>query len=558
MGRTVRGFVFFLALLGPLAWGVTAAAADSKEKSSGSKPAWVPGTSAAEQLLDRLIAERGYSIGSAFVDSFMNPALCGGADSESSTDFLQHLLRTFLRRSPTDQELAALLGLLARGYPRRALVEAVVDRLPETPLDSKSTLLTAALRWEAKSVLFDEMLNWSGVRLEETFNNSGLLMPLLALYEGADARRSLLDLLLIRSMHTIPPEAARVFLLYSVTAVLGRTPTAAEVERFQKLLLPIDPSRESRTPIFTRFDFLEMLFATDAGIPRRFLGTVLERCNPSLNGPLSSPLPDWILSRDGLLARIDALEHLPPLEPPPSACNGYNPNLRLIGHIGSDAFNFGENCADNYAFIALDRGDRGNLRTMSAKTPLQTGATGYCCRLPAADILLSQHRYEAERCPVGYVATGGRSRANLDYCPTPEHPNCTSLQRSREALMRCTKINGARYQLSAARSGRLWLQTPSGTRETTAPLLLQDIPAAVRQTVGFKQVRNRLDHGCIGTPIGSLLVEKGGQRCEKLYFRELQYRGLPGDPPRGTAVKMFPDCDDVDSSKPERPICVQH
>ena len=27
-----------------------------------------------------------------------------------------------------------------------------------------------------------------------------------------------------------------------------------------------------------------------------------------------------------------------------------------------------------------------------------------------------------------------------------------------------------------------------------------------------------------------------------MYFRELRYKGIAGDPPAGTPVKMYPDC----------------
>jgi hypothetical protein len=63
------------------------------------------------------------------------------------------------------------------------------------------------------------------------------------------------------------------------------------------------------------------------------------------------------------------------------------------------------------------------------------------------------------------------------------------------------------------------------------------------------------DNGCLGFPFGSLFASKQGKRCHDYLFRQLQFRGSPGDPPAGTPVSMFPECKNISSEYDEKPTC---
>ena len=55
--------------------------------------------------------------------------------------------------------------------------------------------------------------------------------------------------------------------------------------------------------------------------------------------------------------------------------------------------------------------------------------------------------------------------------------------------------------------------------------------------------------GCVGYPYGSLLTDKTAKVCGGFKFRQLQFKGLAGDPDEGTPVQMFPECKDVSDLK---------
>lgn len=520
---------------------------------------WVPDQRSEATVLNRLIADPGYSIGDAYVDAFMTPELCGGASVETDAEFIEQLVRTFLRRSPTESEQVALTRILATGYPRRDLTEAVAFRPPLRPPAPEFVPLLASLRWEALVTTFREVIRWTtGEDLEIARRSPSLLLPLFALYEGADPRRSFADTLLVHAMNAFPEDDTAAFVRHTSAAVLGRTPSPIELERFAKLVPPIDRSRHLRTPLWVRFRFIERFFKSTELVPRRFLELMIARCRPPLSGVVESDLPMWARTHASTHEVImQSLGEVPSPGTPPYLCTPFNTHLVTIGHVGSDALHLGGGCAPHHAFYALDRGARGNSE-ITSRAAEQVGVTGYCCRLPADDILeADDYRYELTRCPAGYVATGGRAAVNLDRCDSPTDSNCAPSQRLPNAFIRCTKINERRYQLGPSRSGRLWVEDPNSAAEHLSPILRSALPAGIRSAVGLRQPNDLMPNGCIGWPIGSLFVEKQGPYCEQHYFRALQYRGLPGDPSRGSPVEMFAACDDLDLSNLSQPKCVR-
>ena len=553
------GRVYFWILCSWLLTGGDALAEDATTPPPSNLPSWTPDLSPQSAVSNRLIADPGYSVGSAYVDAFMTPELCGATATEPDSDFVEHLIRTFLHRAPNDAERSILTKLLASGYPRRDLTEAVAFRPPNHPPAPEFVAPLAALRWEAVAILYQDVVRWTtGQDFDIADRIVPLLVPIFALYEGADPRRGFADSLLVFSMSQFAEEDTAVFVQHVTSAVLGRAPSELELERYLQLVPAIDRSRGVRAPLWIRFRFIERFFKTSEIVPLRFLNRMISQCQPPLSGKRENDLPLWARTHASMLNMVT--QSLPAIAPatPPYLCTPFNTHLITIGHVGSDAIHLGGGCAPNHAFYALDRGARGSSE-LFPRSAAQVGVTGACCRLPADDILdPNEYRYELIRCPAGYVATGGRSSVNLDRCDNPTDWNCAASQRLANAFIRCTKINEQRYQLARSRSGRLWIEKPNSAREHLPPLLHSDLPAGVRSAVGWRQPLDRMPNGCIGWPIGSLFVEKQGPYCEQHYFRELQYRGLPGDPVAGTPVQMFANCDDVDLSDPNQPRCVRH
>ena len=216
----------------------------------------------------------------------------------------------------------------------------------------------------------------------------------------------------------------------------------------------------------------------------------------------------------------------------PRICHGYVA-LKSGGYFG--AFN-NPNCPDGYAMYGVQMESRGS--SASAAT---LGIHGICCQLPAPDILLAVHETHPSKCPDGFVATG----ADLPLtCP-----DC-------EKNLRCTKINLERYQLGTSRPSSYFGFGSTYYRERVR-FFIRDIPAAIRYAMGRRGLTDWYTAGCIGFPFGSLFVEKQGKGCGLQQFRQLQFRGLQGDPSQGTPVPMFPECDDISDVYSPEPTCVR-
>lgn len=222
-------------------------------------------------------------------------------------------------------------------------------------------------------------------------------------------------------------------------------------------------------------------------------------------------------------------EPLPAISP--MICHGF-PDSTFDGNLQALS---NPNCPDGFALY----GAHPRTAKLFPKAE-QIALEGICCPLPASDVLLSEHSYAAVECPDGTVATGAEPLARCSDCPRS---------------LRCTKLNTDRYQLGAPQGGVYFgFSAPYYLEETK--FLLRDIPAAIRYGLGRRALTDWYTGGCVGFPFGSLLVKRGGKRCGQMHFRQLQYRGLGDDPPLGTPVPMYPDCDDISDVFSPNPECV--
>ena len=144
---------------------------------------------------------------------------------------------------------------------------------------------------------------------------------------------------------------------------------------------------------------------------------------------------------------------------------------------------------------------------------------GSCCRLPAADILTDKQFNVNGRCPEGSIATGFR----------------------RGEEIRCTEINKERYRLRREEPGVHWGFGTLQSRESKT-VEKAGVPIAFRHALGRRQFQAWFEEGCVGFPWGSLLVSTSPVSCSESGYRLLEYLGAAGDPPAGTAVRIFPDC----------------
>ncbi len=160
-----------------------------------------------------------------------------------------------------------------------------------------------------------------------------------------------------------------------------------------------------------------------------------------------------------------------------------------------------------------------------------------CCPLPEQDILTDEHVEAISHCPDNFVVTGVTIRLKCGSGKECERP------------IRCTRINTDRYQLGSEQPGVFWGASVKASFpwKEDKKIRVDELPLAIRYGVQRSQRRVFALAGCVGEPPGSLLVAKNSVRCKGFRYRELQYRGVPGDAPKGTAVKMFPECDKIDT-----------
>lgn len=192
-------------------------------------------------------------------------------------------------------------------------------------------------------------------------------------------------------------------------------------------------------------------------------------------------------------------------------------------------------CPDHYAVYSALRVGRSDSGKRQKRVT--------CCPLPSDDILTDEHLMTSSECPEDYVVTG----------PTispPKHcPEC-------DLVTRCTKINTKRYMLGTKTRAAAWGIGASSWKEERI-LQKRDIPVAIRFAIGRNSEFSWQALSCIGLPFGALLVSSTAIQCHDFVFRQLQYRGLPGDPPKGSPVVMFPDCTRLSSKFEPNPECIR-
>ena len=208
---------------------------------------------------------------------------------------------------------------------------------------------------------------------------------------------------------------------------------------------------------------------------------------------------------------------LTPIDHNPRLCLGFDPLSRKWGWNRLNPREAEATCPKGFAIFETDDPAKNRRAWFN------------CCPLPAADILLEYHQWSEQSCPQDSIVTGFR-----------EHFTSGKLQRRER---RCTTINTSRYMLSQERPGVYWGIGSSIWDLFGAPRLQRsEIPPAIVASCGRRSLGEWDGDGCIGDPMGSLLVEEGVNSCGETRFRALVFQGRDGDPPRGALVTMFPDC----------------
>ena len=189
--------------------------------------------------------------------------------------------------------------------------------------------------------------------------------------------------------------------------------------------------------------------------------------------------------------------------------------------VGVSEGSWGRNvrCPEGYGFFGLDDG----------RYPQHSPGYGPCCPLPSSDILRGEVFAAEQECPEASIAIGW----------TTECKDCVF-------KILCRRINDQRYLLGPESEGAYWGFGFTRWEESLfVPKML--LPPTLRHAIGRNGFASWDVDGCVGFPVGSLLTGRPGGYCSGTRFRQLQYRGGPGDPPAGTPVKMLPDCLEIDT-----------
>ena len=201
----------------------------------------------------------------------------------------------------------------------------------------------------------------------------------------------------------------------------------------------------------------------------------------------------------------------------PQVCLGYNAEAKVWGPIDLGS---SESCPPHSAyFSANDPSDEIGAQLEPVGDP--------CCKLPAEDILLPARISAKEICPEDSVMVGTMT--------------AWSKRAFRGTVLLCQFINSERYSLSPPEGGRYWgigSETPNSLFDEKQ-IVWRELPLGVRYSVGRRGMTFWDADGCIADSPGALLSGKGLGNCRNSLFRRLLFRGLPGDPARGTAVRMF-------------------
>ncbi len=226
----------------------------------------------------------------------------------------------------------------------------------------------------------------------------------------------------------------------------------------------------------------------------------------------------------------------------PRICLGYKPlgpsreggitpysHLERIKWLGTYSF-----CPEGYAVFGVARIKRGY------DGKLLRSAQGRCCALPSKDILTKESTFEKSQCPEGAILTGFIDREK-HLSDGPE--------------IRCTKINSSRYRLGEPEPGVFW-GAAFGMRSERNRSTLLKIPVAFREGATRESFRGRNLSGCFGGANASIMTSIAGRSCREHSVRQLLYTGeRAGDPPAGTPVQIFPDCERIGNAYDPRSGC---
>ena len=237
----------------------------------------------------------------------------------------------------------------------------------------------------------------------------------------------------------------------------------------------------------------------------------------------------------------------------PSICIGYDPETESWGEIGENGFSRkGEMCPKGYAYLSQSR--VGNPNRQGSLIPV----FGACCKLPD-DALIDFHEFVEEQCSPGFVATGGRTSldsSEFEQCKYDNTIDCRELFRSNSHYFRCTQLNTNRYILGEETPLKYWGWPRHLSDLRQDRISKRDIPPALRFAIGRMGRFNWRPDGCIAWPPGSIVTRKSGRRCHLRFARQLQYRGIKGDPKAGTPVKVIPECSTISNRFDKDAYCV--
>lgn len=221
-------------------------------------------------------------------------------------------------------------------------------------------------------------------------------------------------------------------------------------------------------------------------------------------------------------------------------CVGYHPHFKVWGHPYTESGDWIE-CPPHYAFFGIKKPQSGYKEAGIL-------ILGSCCRLPAEDILTDDHRIVDMQCPEGSIVTGSAHRPCLPDAPEP----C-------RRPLRCTRINSKKYSLGPTHPGTFWGISSSSAFpwKEKKHIRRNQIPIAIRYGISRTSRTSFWPNGCVGDPIGSLLVGKGRSRCSGTFWRQLLYRSTRGESAERTPVKMFPECQKITGVFSEEATCLR-
>ncbi len=245
--------------------------------------------------------------------------------------------------------------------------------------------------------------------------------------------------------------------------------------------------------------------------------------------------------------------------PNQSVCTGFDTEKKSWGLVGIAQIDEEESrCPSGYAFLAA-RNSAGPARPLA-----NYDFRGTCCPLPP-NSLTDQHLFVEEGCPDSYVATGLKqdlSDPALDGVAVPSMKKLSDQERlryfpyARKFSIRCTKIDSERFVLGHPDEGVSvgWyrhLRTMFEKRITRSHL-----PLELRYGLGRVGQYEWAQLFCVGQRPGAVLISKGRKACSEFKFRELLYRGAPGDPEAGTKALVYNRCLYLEDELGTEPRCI--